>query len=198
MTALIIALILVLVLVNIRNGKTETGSTYCYYDLETTGLSSENDRIIQLSAVKVRNGRVIGEFDSYVNPHMTIKSFITKINGVSDDTVRNAPEFASAATAFIDFIGDATLVGYNNHRFDDRFINAEFERNGIAFRVHDTLDVYKLAKELQKDGLLDVERCKLTSVAEYFGFDTANAHNSLADCHLTLACHEAIKKRFNF
>ena len=91
---------------------------YVVFDLETTGLSPEKDEIIEISAIKVRNGQVNSIFSTLVNPGRPIPDRATAINGITDEMVLNKPTLKDALKDFLDFAGDDILVGHNIHNFD--------------------------------------------------------------------------------
>jgi DNA polymerase III epsilon subunit family exonuclease len=96
---------------------------YVVYDLETTGISSDNDSIVEIGAVRVRDGQVVDEYKIFVNPECHIPAEVSNINGITDDMVKDAPVMADVLPDFMDFIGDDILVGHNIRYFDNRFIN---------------------------------------------------------------------------
>ena len=95
---------------------------YVLYDLETTGTSSKYDEVIEISAVKVKNGVVTEEFSQLVNPGRPIPSAASAVNHITDDMVAFAPMFDSVLQQFLAFIGDDVLAGHNINRFDMKFL----------------------------------------------------------------------------
>lgn len=152
------------------------------FDLETTGLSPECDRIIELSAVKFENGKAGETFSTLVNPGRQISAQITDITGITNQMVRNAPNEQTALADFVRFIGsdavDGTvpLVAHNGIRFDIQFLLYACSRSGIDanFTIVDTL--------LWSRALLDdVENYKLGSLASYFAIEQQQAHRACDD-----------------
>ena len=94
---------------------------YVVFDLETTGLSPVSDGIIEISAVKVENGKVTDSFSTLVNPGRRIPAAATRVNGITDQMVKDAPGLKEALDQFLSFIGDQVLVGHNIHSFDMGF-----------------------------------------------------------------------------
>lgn len=82
-------------------------------DIETTGLDSQNDSIIEIGAVKFNENRVIAEFSKLINPRKPINSFITNLTGISNSMVMNAPFIADVLPEIQDFIGDSIILGQN-------------------------------------------------------------------------------------
>lgn len=121
-----------------------SATTWVVFDLETTGLSPACDDIIQIAAVRMRDGRhVEGEmFFSFADPGRPIPPWITHYTGVRPSDVQGAPSPEDVLRAFSRFVGNSTLVAHNGHRFDMRFLEACARRRGVSHRVisyHDSL-----------------------------------------------------------
>ncbi len=95
---------------------------YVVFDLETTGTNCLNDQVIEISAVKVKNGEPVEEFSTLVNPGIPIPDAASSVNDIYDDMVKDSPSFDAALMDFLEFAGDHVLVGHNIHRFDMKFI----------------------------------------------------------------------------
>ena len=136
---------------------------FIIFDLETTGLKPANEEITEIAATLVEGGAVIDTFQTYVNPHKPIPPEITELTGISDETVRDAPELEEALSRFFDFAKDDILVAHNAG-FDMSFLKTACKRLGIEreFTYIDTLEMARimlphlgkhklnvLAKELQ-------------------------------------------------
>lgn len=136
---------------------------FIIFDLETTGLKPANEEITEIAATLVEGGAVIDTFQTYVNPHKPIPPEITELTGISDETVRDAPELKEALSHFFDFAKDDVLVAHNAG-FDMSFLKTACKRLGIEreFTYIDTLEMARimlphlgkhklnvLAKELQ-------------------------------------------------
>lgn len=106
---------------------------YVVVDVETTGGRGENHRVTEIGAVKVRNGKVIDEFQTLLNPQRSIPSGITRLTGISADMVAGAPYFVDVADEFEAFMQDAIFVAHNVE-FDYGFISREYARIGRPFR----------------------------------------------------------------
>ena len=101
---------------------------YVLYDLETTGISANYDEVIEISAVKVRGGKIIDEFSTLVNPGRTIPYGASAVNHIYDEMVSDAPEFEEVLPLFLAFIGNDILVGHNIASFDMKFLYRDFEK----------------------------------------------------------------------
>ena len=106
------------------------------FDLETTGLSPAGDEIIQIAAMRMVDGRAIQSdtFFSYVNPVQSIPPWISFYTGITEKDVRNAPPIGPVLRDFSQFVGGATLIAHNGHRFDMRFLAASCQRYQLNIR----------------------------------------------------------------
>ena len=95
---------------------------YVIFDLETTGISPNYDEVIEISALKVKGGEVVDEFNTLVNPGRKIPFGATKVNGITNAMVAEAPAFSHVLAEFLDFAEGLVLVGHNIARFDMKFI----------------------------------------------------------------------------
>lgn len=148
-----------------------------FLDVETTGVSPYDDAIIQLSAIKFFGTVELGRLNTYINPDRPIPPETTSIHKITDDMVKDAPRIFDVKTAFLEFIKDSVLVGYNI-TFDLHFISIAFDGmlDGIQY-----LDVMHMAKNH-----LDLPDYRLETVAEVLGFcPKGYFHDSLADCEAT-------------
>ncbi len=150
--------------VSVVKGKYDAplNETFVCFDTETTGLKPAEEEITEIAAVKVRNGEVLEEFQTYVNPHKPIPANITELTGISDETVKDAPELSEALPQFLEFTGDLPLVAHNAG-FDMAFIHRACERLGIEreFTSIDTVEMCKILFPDMKRHKLDVMAKKL-------------------------------------
>ena len=109
-------------------------------DTETTGLSPEKDRVVEIGAIKLINKKPVEKFHCYINPGRSISKEAEKVHGITDDFVRDKPSFAEIQDAFLLFIDRAKLV-IHNASFDVGFLDAELARNGKALCVKDICEV---------------------------------------------------------
>lgn len=157
------------------------GTEFVVFDLETTGAKAPPCRITEIGAYRVRNGEVIAEFQTLVNPETPIPPFIVQLTGISDAMVRDAPVFADVAHEFLSFIGDSVLVAHNSG-FDMRFLNHEIGRIYSDYRLaNPCLCTVMLSRRL----LPDIVNHKLKTVAEHYSIDLVNHHRASADALAT-------------
>ncbi|MCR5420731.1 MAG: topoisomerase DNA-binding C4 zinc finger domain-containing protein [Lachnospiraceae bacterium] len=161
---------------------------YVVFDVETTGLSCQNDEIIELSAIKVRNNEMAEEFTSLVNPGKHISYQASQVNGITDKMVADAPFFESVLDDYIKFIGDLPLVGHNIHTFDLNFIYRDCKKYFGKVPDNDYIDTLKIAKM----SLKELRHHKLTDLAAYYGISAEGAHRALNDCRMNQVVYEKL------
>ena len=162
--------------------------SYVVFDLETTGISAAADQVIEISAVKVENGQVTGEFSTLVNPGMPIPWQASRVNHIYDDMVKDSPDFRTALRSFLDFAGDAVLVGHNIHSFDMKFLYRDARKFWNGIPDNDYIDTLQLARYC----LPQLRHHRLTDLAEYYGISSAGAHRALADCRMNQQVFEML------
>ena len=101
--------------------------TYNILDFETTGFSSDYDRVIEIGVVKVKNNKIIKSFQEFVNPGLSISSAITSLTGITNNMVKNADKSSKVMHKLKSFVGDELIVAHNAS-FDSRFYQAEMKR----------------------------------------------------------------------
>lgn len=163
---------------------------YVIFDLETTGISCYNDEVIEISAIKVKNEKVVEEFSSLVNPRRPIPFMASSVNGITDDMVKDAPFFEDVLEEFLSFIEDLPLVGHNIHSFDMKFMHRDCEKFFGKVIGNDYADTLKLARVC----LPQLKHHKLVDLAEYYGISSKGAHRALNDCRMNQMVYEKLGK----
>ena len=163
-------------------------SDYTVFDLETTGVSPQTDKVIEISAIKVRNGKAVDEFSSLVNPMRSIPYGATRVNGITDEMVADKPMFEKVLGDFLDFIEDDILVGHNIHDFDMKFIHRDCEAFFRMFLGNDYVDTLPLARKC----LPQLGHHKLTDLALYYKISINGAHRALNDCRMNQLVFERL------
>jgi len=158
-------------------GKQPLDGDLVVFDLETTGLSAATERIIEIGAARIRNGEVVEEFDTFVDPERTIPAEITALTGISDAMVAGAPKEAEALEQFYAFCGgdDAVLIAHNAS-FDTTFLKAAAKRCGKAYRFT-SIDTLVMARSLYRE----LSSHKLGKLAEYLKLPAFSAHRANED-----------------
>ena len=155
-------------------------SKYILFDIETTGLDSEFDEIIEIGAIKVDNYKIIDEFHSLIKPKEEIDEFITNLTGITNEMVENAPNIEEVLPNFISFIGDMILVGHNVN-FDINFIYDEMINLGLGEVKNDYVDTMRLSKII----LPELDHHRLKDLAKYYKLDIEGSHRALKDVQIT-------------
>jgi DNA polymerase-3 subunit alpha (Gram-positive type) len=159
-------------------------------DVETTGLSPVNDRIIEFAAIRFALGdnfelRETDSMSTHVNPGRPIPPKITELTGITDETVSGALPESEAIIDILDFLGRGVFCGYNARKFDMKFILETANRNGEPFTPNRIIDTMEMAKNLiDIDKESGPENYKLKTIGDYFGvkFD---AHSAFEDVRAT-------------
>ncbi len=151
------------------------GGEFVAFDIETTGLSDEEDRITEIGAVVFRNGEEAERFQTFVDPGMPIPADIQKLTGITDKDVSGAPSEAEAVAAFLDFAGSRPLCAHNAD-FDVGFITAAAVRMGRPFAPL-YIDTLALSRAL----LPELKKFRLDAVADRLGLPPFNHHRASDD-----------------
>lgn len=162
---------------------------YVCIDIETTGLSPYDDKIIEISAIKVSNNEIVDKFTSLVNPKCHIRNFISNLTGITDDMVKNAPTLEEVLQSYLDFIGGSIVIGHNVN-FDINFIYDNSENLFSKPFSNDFIDTMRIAKILIKGQ----EHYRLKDISSILDVDYENAHRSLSDCFITISCYDKLKE----
>ena len=163
---------------------------FVVYDLETLTNDPKSAEIVEIAASLLNaEGQGYRHFHQLVKPKRTIPRGSTRIHGIDDKTVANAPPIEEVLPQFSDFIGDRILVGHNIEEFDNRVIDREmstYSRRGLANPFYDT---YITAKRLYSR-----ENCKLEVLADKFGIGHEELHRALEDVEVTRQVFEHLSK----
>lgn len=159
----------------------DPGQEYVVVDLETTGSDPATQRITEIGAVKVRDGRIIAEWSSLVRPGRRIPSFIVGLTGITDEMVATAPPFADIADELFDFLGDAVFVAHRA-KFDHGFLKAEFERVGIRLAGPVLCTVVEMKRHFP-----GLKSYGLQALSTHFGIPLESHHRALCDARATAA-----------
>ncbi|NEZ46083.1 PolC-type DNA polymerase III [Clostridium niameyense] len=167
--------------------------TFVVFDLETTGFSSENDKIIEIGAVKIQEGKIIDKFSTFVNPKMPIPNNIIELTNISDDMVENSETIENILPKFMNFIKDSIVVAHNA-AFDVSFIRKSCKDLNIKFG-NPVMDTVILSRYM----FPELKRFKLNVVAKHLGISLENHHRAVEDARATgdilLKCFEMLKER---
>jgi DNA polymerase-3 subunit epsilon len=165
--------------------------TFCVLDLETTGGSYATDAITEIGAVKLRGGECLGRFETLVNPGVPIPPLITVLTGITEAMVLPAPMISEALPSFLEFLGDAVIVGHNV-RFDISFLDAACEAHGAPRLANRRTDTLGLARRLVRD---EVPNLKLSTLARHLRVPTEPVHRAMADAQATAEVFHTLLER---
>ena len=157
-------------------GNAQYGASFVVFDLETTGFSPRFDEVTEIGAVKIRDGRIVDRFSTFVNPMQPIPPRVVELTHITNDMVADADPIDVVLPRFEAFIGDSILVAHNAS-FDSRFI--EFRRKGKV--PYPTIDTLLLARSLD----IQVKNYKLGTLAKRFGINLQGAHRAVNDAEAT-------------
>ena len=161
---------------------------YVIFDLETTGISPNYDEVIEISALKVKGGEVVDEFNTLVNPGRKIPFGATKVNGITNAMVAEAPAFSHVLAEFLDFAEGLVLVGHNIARFDMKFIWRDAEQYFGEIPQNNYVDTLQVARK----HLPKMEHHRLVDLAEHYGISSEGAHRALNDCYMNQKVYECM------
>lgn len=147
-------------------------------DIETTGLSNVNDRIIEIGAVIIKNRIVTAKYNRLINPEIIIPKKIIKLTGITDEMVSGEKTINEILPEFLSFIGDRPIVAHNA-MFDLGFLKNKSEK--LGYRINNTIiDTLELSRNL-----LTIKKHKLGILCEYFNIKLSNHHRAQDDAEAT-------------
>lgn len=163
---------------------------YVSVDIETSGTQAKWDKIIEIGAVKVRDGKVVDTFSELINPGVKISPFITGLTGITNDMLAGKPEIETVLPKFVAFAQEDYLLGHNV-MFDYSFLkqnamnlNIPFEKSGV--------DTLKIARKTLKG----LESRGLEYLCTYYGIKDDNHHRAFNDARATSELYLILMKQF--
>lgn len=161
-------------------------TTYIVFDFETTGLYSYSDEIIEIGAVKLKNGKIIEEFGSFVKPVSKIPPKITELTGIDNEMVSNAPQIDEVINRFLDFIGDSVLVAHNA-TFDYAFLRAALHKSQHNQDIFTVIDTLSLSRAI----FPQLKNHRLNTLCNHTGIVLENHHRAVDDAR---ACAQLFER----
>jgi len=160
-------------------------TVFTVFDVETTGLSAQSNRLTEIGIVKLRGGEIIDEYETLINPGEFVPPYITQLTGITNEMVHNKPMFEDLAPKILDFIqnsdGSSIIFGGHNVKFDYSFLNASLLRAGYNMLDHPSLCTARLARRLSRA----LPSKSLDSLKRHFGIHTKRKHRALDDARAT-------------
>jgi len=157
-------------------------------DLETTGMGARYRRVIEIAIIRVESNKIIDRFTTYINPEVSIPSFITHLTGISNSDVANAPVFAEVKNKVKKYLKGATFVAHNVW-FDYSFIQSEMSRIAVPFESKRCCTV-RLSRRL----FPQYKSHSLANIIERFGFEYKKRHRAYDDAFVVWQLLKKIKK----
>ncbi|MDD6810436.1 MAG: 3'-5' exonuclease [Lachnospiraceae bacterium] len=164
-------------------------NSYVCLDLETTGLDPKKNKIIEIGAVKVIDGRMAGEMETFVNPGIKLEERIVELTGIRDEQLTGAPEIGEVLPELLSFIGEDVLLGHGV-LFDYSFVKKAAVNQKLSFEKKG-IDTLKIARKF----LPDLESRSLGFLCRHFAIEH-RAHRALADAKATAALYEKLTELF--
>ena len=155
---------------------------FVLFDVETTGLEPKaGDRIIEIAAVRYKNGKSYDSFSSLINPQREISAAAFEVNHITQEMADSAPFASEVLPKFLEFIGNGCLAGYNVG-FDLGFLENELRPLGMALDSNKPIvDVLRMARRI----IPNLDRYNLASVLKHLGIKSPQEHRALSDVELT-------------
>lgn len=155
-------------------------AAFTVVDVETTGLSANKNRIIEIALVKIEKLKITDKLHYLINPQTYIPPFITSLTGIENDDVIGAPLFSEIVDEVISFT-DNTVLTAHNFPFDSSFLNSEFMISGREFINEHSCCTLKIARNIYPT----LQSKSLSSVAHSLNLRNSNAHRALGDAEIT-------------
>ena len=155
-------------------------------DIETTGLSPVKDKIIEIGALKVVEGKVIEEFDILIDPRVELPERIVELTGISQDMLTGRPTIEEVLPKFLEFAKDLPLLGHNIV-FDYSFLKTAAAKQKLVFE-RKGIDTLQIARTL----LSDLESKSLEALCQYYGIVNKKHHRAFEDAKATMMLYEKL------
>lgn len=163
---------------------TDFPRSFTCIDIETTGLSPIYDDIIEVSGIRVIDGKTAATFSETINIGRPLPPFITALTGITDKELEKSNSAENVLTRFCSFVGGDILLGHNVN-FDINFLYDKcLDKTGILFE-NDFVDTLKIGKRL----LPHLKHHKLDDLADYYNIPPRTLHRALGDCEMTVNCY---------
>lgn len=166
-------------------------AAFIAFDTETTGLDPALGKIVEIGAVKFDRRGIVARYNVLINPEMPMPEEAGKVNGITDEMLKDKPLIAAVFPDFFDFIGTGVLVAHNAP-FDINYVNAELKRAGKSPLSNKAVDTRIFAKEV----FPGLSSYALQDLAVQFGITALEAHRAEDDARVCMELFEKILSRF--
>lgn len=157
------------------------GLDFVVVDVEATGAKTPPNRLIELGAYRIRQGKIVDEFVTLVNPELAIPRFVASLTRITNEMVKTAPVFAEVAPRWLEFVNDAVLVAHNAP-FDTAFLNHEISR---VYPGHRMVNSHICTVKLSRRTLPGLDNYRLDTIANHFSIPILNRHRAGSDALAT-------------
>jgi DNA polymerase-3 subunit epsilon len=153
---------------------------YCVFDFETTGTSARTDKVIEIGMARIRKGKIVDTFSTFINPGRPVPYYITNLTGITNSDVQDAPYFDEVYSQIKDFVGDAVLVAHNLG-FDISFLRNECLSADLQMITNDSICTLKLARKI----FPALPSKSLGNIVKYLKIRHRGVHRGLGDATAT-------------
>lgn len=174
------------------NSLIDNPRSFVVFDIETTGLDTSYDDILEIGALKIADGKIIDTFETLIKPDCFINEFITDLTGITNKMVEDAPKIDKVLPKFIDFIGNNILIGHNVN-FDINFIYDKAIELNLDPISNDFIDTLRLSRKL----LPNLDHHRLSDLADYYNINKDGSHRALKDVEITLELYNHLNNEIN-
>ena len=173
-----------------KSQEKKTLKNYLVVDVETTGLLATEHEIIEIGALKIRDGEIEETFQALVKAKGKVPKAIEALTGITNEMIeQDGKDLEVVLSEFLKFAGDMTVVSHNGD-FDYSFLRAACKRFKLTLFSNKCVDTLKIARRLK----MDIKNYKLTTLLKYFGIEMLSTHRSIEDCKTTFQLYEKLTK----
>lgn len=165
-------------------------SDYIIIDIETTGLDTQYDDILEIAALKVQGNKIVDTFQTLIHCNYQIDDFITELTGITNDMLKDAPKINEALDGFINFIKNEILIGHNVN-FDINFLYDNCLKYKEYYLKNDFVDTMRLSRKINKE----YNHHRLKDLISLYSIKVENQHRALDDCYATFEVYNNLKHK---
>ena len=169
---------------------------YVSIDLETTGLNPKEDTILEIGAIRIRDGKEVDSFQTLIDPKRTIPHHVSELTGITQEDVAGKPVFRDVQYELLEFLGQDVLLGHSV-LFDYSFLKRAFiNNNGIAKKSKDAFDRNGIdTLKMARLKLQNLESRSLSALCQYYEIPL-EAHRAIEDARATHKLYQKISEQF--